>query len=152
MIAVNHALTGGVIALAIKEPAIALPLALLSHFAVDYIPHWSMNPKYAFKRKFNIYLTLDTLICILLAVLSVIYLPNGLLVAVCMFLAASPDFMWAYHRLYREKIKGLKRDYGPIAKFHSAIQESSHYRHGKRGLIIELMWFISMACAIIILR
>lgn len=47
MTATNHALTGAVIALAINEPWLAIPLAFLSHFAIDAIPHWD----YAINRK-----------------------------------------------------------------------------------------------------
>lgn len=149
MTATNHALFGGVIALVIKEPVLALPLAFLSHFLVDYIPHYSMDDKYLFKKRFNVYLFFDALICIIMAFLSVLYLENGLLVATCMFLATSPDFMWAYHKLYREHYKGLKPKLGQIARFHKKIQASSHYRYAKRGKIIEATWFVVMASIII---
>lgn len=149
MTATNHALFGGVIALIVKEPVLALPLAFLSHFLVDYIPHYSMNDKYLFKRRFNIYLFFDTLICVIMATLAVVYLENGLLVAVCMFLATSPDFMWAYHKLYREHYRGLKSNFGPIARFHKRIQATSHFRHARRGKIIESIWFIVMTSIIL---
>jgi len=38
-----HSLTGAVIAYKIGNPALALPLAFLSHFATDLLPHW--NPE-----------------------------------------------------------------------------------------------------------
>lgn len=56
MTATNHALTGAVIALAIKRPEFAIPLAFLSHFAVDAIPHYNPAGVKGFnklKRKFK---------------------------------------------------------------------------------------------------
>ncbi|PIV00889.1 hypothetical protein COS54_02185 [Candidatus Shapirobacteria bacterium CG03_land_8_20_14_0_80_39_12] len=45
-----HSLTGAVIAYKIGNPALAFPLAFLSHFACDLLPHW--NPEiYKEKKK-----------------------------------------------------------------------------------------------------
>src|SRR5438309_1133076 len=41
MLEFPHAMVGAAIATLIPIPAIALPLALASHFATDYIPHWN---------------------------------------------------------------------------------------------------------------
>ncbi len=40
MTATSHALIGTVIAAKIGNPALAIPLALVSHVALDMIPHW----------------------------------------------------------------------------------------------------------------
>jgi len=40
MTATSHALIGTVIAAKISNPALAIPLALASHFVADMIPHW----------------------------------------------------------------------------------------------------------------
>lgn len=40
MLATSHALTAGVILKTIPDPKIALPLAFISHFVLDLIPHW----------------------------------------------------------------------------------------------------------------
>lgn len=40
MTATSHALIGTVIAAKISNPALAIPLALASHFIADMIPHW----------------------------------------------------------------------------------------------------------------
>lgn len=44
-----HAATGGMIALKIGHPLISLPLAILSHFALDLLPHW--NPSLSKEKK-----------------------------------------------------------------------------------------------------
>ncbi|KKU02931.1 MAG: hypothetical protein UX99_C0031G0009 [Candidatus Amesbacteria bacterium GW2011_GWB1_47_26] len=41
MLELPHVLVGAAIATAIPDPRISLPLALLSHFVTDYIPHWN---------------------------------------------------------------------------------------------------------------
>src|SRR5437868_4335098 len=41
----NHAATGALIAVVIKNPAVALPAAFLSHFVIDILPHWDFKFK-----------------------------------------------------------------------------------------------------------
>lgn len=43
MLELVHAATGGMIALKIGHPLISLPLAVLSHFILDLLPHWNPN-------------------------------------------------------------------------------------------------------------
>lgn len=40
MLLVPHTVVAVAIATAIKQPELALPLAFLSHFVLDFIPHW----------------------------------------------------------------------------------------------------------------
>lgn len=40
MLLVPHTIAAIAIASAIKQPELALPLAFLSHFVLDFIPHW----------------------------------------------------------------------------------------------------------------
>lgn len=149
MTATNHALAGAVVALVVKEPVLALPLAFLSHFLVDYIPHFSFPDKQLFKRNFNTLLIGDALMCVALVVISYFVFPDvWLLVSACMFLATSPDLMWAYYRLYLEHIKGRKPNYDVVARFHQRLQHSSHARFARRGIRNEVIWAFSM-CVII---
>ncbi len=41
MLELPHAMVGAALAVAISNPAIALPAALASHFITDYVPHWN---------------------------------------------------------------------------------------------------------------
>jgi hypothetical protein len=43
MMATSHAVSGAVIALAIREPVLALPLAFVSHFVLDSLPHIGLD-------------------------------------------------------------------------------------------------------------
>lgn len=40
MLLVPHTIVGVAVAIVVKQPALALPLVLLSHFVLDCIPHW----------------------------------------------------------------------------------------------------------------
>lgn len=46
----NHALTGAAIGLAVQQPLLVVPLAFLSHFVLDALPHFD-HPFYTFGHK-----------------------------------------------------------------------------------------------------
>lgn len=43
MTATGHAVIGTVIAAKVGDPAIAIPIAVFSHIAADYFPHWDIG-------------------------------------------------------------------------------------------------------------
>ena len=43
MTATNHALSGALIGLAVMQPILALPLAFVSHFMLDAVPHFGFD-------------------------------------------------------------------------------------------------------------
>lgn len=51
MTATAHALVGGAIAASIPDPAIGIPLALVSHPVLDMIPHWDFGRGWRDKSK-----------------------------------------------------------------------------------------------------
>ena len=67
MTAPNHALTGALIGLTISNPALALPLAFLSHLVCDAIPHYDPAERNVAKlfasRRFVYGLWLQATIC-----------------------------------------------------------------------------------------
>jgi hypothetical protein len=95
MTATNHALTGALIGLTVHNPWVALPVAFLSHFICDMIPHFGPSRTWLTSRAFRYYLTIDALLCMLLvAFLFASGNPNWLLASFCAFLATSPDLLW----------------------------------------------------------
>jgi len=44
MLETPHALVGMLVVTLIPNPLVSLPLAFLSHFAVDMLPHWNWEP------------------------------------------------------------------------------------------------------------
>lgn len=127
MTATNHALSGALIGLSVTQPVIALPLALVSHFVLDAIPHLGLDElggHLKAKKMFKWMLVLDA---IFLAVVMVwLYIINAPFLAfTCLFLAGSPDFIWAYRYIFKENLgKNPKPIRHIFNRFHARIQTS----------------------------
>ena len=146
MTATNHALTGAIIGLAVPSPWVALPLALISHFICDAVPHFGLNHDIDgdawFKKVLLVEASLCGLIVISLAILQPHHWPQA---AECAFLAASPDFMWI-NRFWRAQTGRSKPKHEPlILRFHSSIQ----WFQRPIGAVVEAAW---AASALILLK
>ncbi len=137
MTATNHVLTGVLIASVVHSPEIALPVAFLSHFVLDSLPHYGDKSVVIGSTKFNIILAVD--IYIALMCLAAVYLLHPAHTQVLILggiLAASPDLMWI-----PDFINGLLKrpapTYGPIRRFHSRIQKYAR----PNGMRIEAAYF-----------
>lgn len=147
MTAPNHALTGALIGLSISNPVIALPVAFLSHFVCDAIPHYDPPAGekarlFRSKRFVVEFLVLGMLGCLaLVAVLAAVRPQHWFTAAICAFLATSPDLFW-FPRFLRARRTG--KDERPentqnwFLKFHSAIQ----WKTGPRLFWLEAVWFV----------
>ncbi len=147
MRAINHALTGTVIGLAISEPAIALPVAFLSHYVCDAIPHYGGNgseQEEINSRSFRILLVVDALLCAALVALLALYRPHRWLqAALCAFLAASPDlFSIPRYRSLRKHKSFRPNLYERLAK---NLQWFEH----PIGAVVEVVWGIGMVVLIL---
>lgn len=101
MTATNHALTGAIIGLIIGQPLIALPVAFLSHFICDAIPHYGDDAVKLWSKSFKSLLLLDASLCIVLvAILAYRHPTHWLLASFCAFLATSPDLLWIPKFIY----------------------------------------------------
>jgi hypothetical protein len=144
--ATNHVLTGSVIAAAIQQPLIALPLALLSHVICDALPHFGKHPKLKqTSHNFVIYLATDCGIAafILLAILMLKPAYWPLLIA-CGILAALPDVLWLPQ--YIRVINGKKRRLNRLTSFLSVIQNESPVF----GMLFEVGWASVMLWALLV--
>lgn len=149
MTGLNHGLTGAVIAVAVKKPELALPLAFLSHFVQDVIPHFGVPDSQLFKRKFNIVLVADFVLSVsAMVVLAFLFPAHKWLIWGCMIAAACPDLAWAYYRLYLEKIKNQKPKYDPFTRIHFVLEWSNE----TWGALVEAGWFVGMWAIILALR
>lgn len=145
MTTTNHALTGALIATIIKQPLLAIPLAFLSHFVCDVIPHFGMNSKFGSRQMF-LYLGLDGGTAVLVALFLISQgVHNPLLLAVSGFAAMSPDLAWLYYGLKNgdpndeQKQDRFTQWHGRIQKFEKPI-----------GIIPELIW--ASLCVTLILK
>ena len=144
MTGTNHALTGAVIVAIISVPVIALPLAFLSHFALDTLPHFGeiYNKRKALSKSIWI---IDAVLLTFLLV-GLIISTNWLLLAGAL-LALSPDFAWVYRFVVSEKFGKLPpKPTNRFNKFHAGIQKLET----KQGLVVEILWFMSFS--VILLR
>lgn len=76
MTATGHAIIGTVIAAKVANPALAIPIAIASHFLVDALPHWdtSYHRKHKSRVKFFIQTVSDFTIGLLLSYLLIYFI------------------------------------------------------------------------------
>lgn len=134
MTGTNHALTGAVIAGAIGNPILALPLAFASHFVLDSLPHFGedVHPLSKFTKKvwFIDFVLLSSLM------LFLVVTQNWLLFAGA-FVAISPDFAWIYRFVFKESLGKIKpAPMNRFNSFHSGIQKYET----KLGIITDVVW------------
>lgn len=113
MTATAHALIGAAIAAKVINPYLGIPLAILSHFAADLIPHWDegTNHKQKSATKLRIQAVFDVLLGFALAFLIfgrvvdetylfvmiiAAQLPDWLESPAFMFNVKIPPFSWMY--------------------------------------------------------
>lgn len=146
MTAINHALTGAAIGFIVQRPIIALPLALLSHFICDALPHWRTNqPEKTVLRSrwFVRYLFLEVLACVALVAILFANQPlNWQLATLCAFAAASPDLL-SFKRFWRQRHRKAWSP-GSYVKFASGIQ----WFERPIGAFVEVAWFIAAVLVI----
>lgn len=139
----NHILTGALIGALIQEPLIALPVALLSHFALDLLPHFgfsSWEERQKHKNLHKIILRVD-LLMLLVVVLLILSAGAGWLVIACAFAAVAPDLAWVYRYIFQQQFGRLKPRKGNwLTEFHSGIQT----REFPNGFIIEIIAFAGL--------
>lgn len=105
MTATGHAIIGTVIAAKIGNPAIAIPVALASHFAADIFPHWDAgtNGKHKSKRQLLFEAAGDVLVGFALsyAVLAIFFPATDLVYAFIMIIVAQlPDWATAPYYVF----------------------------------------------------
>lgn len=131
------------IGLTVQEPLLAAPLAFLSHFVCDAIPHYdpSMSEdegRIMSKQFIVVQLIIGAFLCLALVVILALVRPRSwLLAAICAFLAASPDMFWIprfIHALRTHK-DNLRR--GWFLRFHAFVQ----WKTAPRFWVVEAVWF-----------
>lgn len=141
MTGLNHVLTGTAIALAVQQPLVAAPLAFLSHFVLDVIPHFD-HPHYRYgSRYFAIIMTSDGILSVA-AVIAIMLITPAMagVIAVGALCAILPDFTWLYY--YRHN-----RPQWWFFKFHSKIQ----WFERPPGALVEASYLIFISSVIVAL-
>lgn len=146
MTAINHALTGAAIGFAVGNPVVALPLAFVSHFACDAIPHYdapgTSAERIVSNRLVREQIVGGALLCFLLVVALYISHPvHWLVAAFAAFFAASPDLLWIPRWL---EARRTGTDPGPNGWFY-AFHHKIQWKTGPKLIWLELAWFAGFA-------
>lgn len=120
----NHIGTGALIGLTVANPVFAVPMALLSHFVLDALPHFGYKGEggygFLFKHKLARGVTYaDIVIAIIVAAMLLRLSPVALLIGI---IALSPDIMWPIRYMVYER-KGKMPPEGYLSWFHWHIQK-----------------------------
>lgn len=134
MTGLNHAATGIAIALIVRRPEFALPLALASHFVLDSVPHSRVSlhrPKIVAG-----YLIAETVAMVTLTTICMLLFRDlWLLIGACAVAAFLPDMLWPFF------FNGTLRDkpfFKKFYQFHQSIQWAETYR----GWAVEGLYLI----------
>lgn len=121
---------------------LALPLALVSHFALDSLPHFGFKKLDERGERFTALLLIDASLCGLL-VLGLFLSGTQLwvLASLAALAAASPDFMWAPD-YFRHKLHGTAENHrsNMVKRFHAKIQ----WYQKPLGALFEALYFVGM--------
>lgn len=125
MLETPHVLVGAAIATKIPNPLIAIPLALLSHFALEKIPHWNPHLNTETKKYGKLtpqtmrIIVADTTIALISgSIISTLVLPDrahALTILLACFASALPDIVEAPYFLFKVRAKILE-DYIKLQK------------------------------------
>ena len=140
MTATNHSITAANLALITKTWWI-LPIALISHFVLDALPHFGSTKGKDVDKKFIVVYTIDfILLCSLWLIMLLVTGHFRYLVIAAMTAAALPDVVWIYRLILKLRKKIVPKK-NILTRFHTAIQ------WGERswGWTIELGWLSVMA-------
>ena len=144
MTATNHALTGAAIATLVHQPYLSVPLAFLSHFFCDALPHFDIKFKFDTKSMWQ-YLSAEFITMLAFAsflLISGTAQPIFWLI-ICAIAAMSPDLSWYYYG--KNGKLGKVKEIDPINRIHSKVQWSAT----KLGIIPEILWAGAMVMIIL---
>lgn len=138
MTAANHAVTGALIAVLIKQPVVALPLAVASHYVLDALPHFGYPNQGGFGEALKYRLAYFDIAWSLigLVLLAIVLRHQGFWVYFAALLAIAPDLMWPYRYFWFER-KNLAPPGGLVTRWHSKMQ----WCERPWGIVVELLWF-----------
>ena len=100
MLLVPHAFAGALIGIKINNPLISLPLAFLSHFVLDIVPHWNPSSKQWKQKNCLPFLATDLVLSIVISAL-IAYKYNSPLIFLNGLVAILPDLLQAPNVLFK---------------------------------------------------
>lgn len=147
----NHVMTGALIAVSVHRPALAIPLAIMSHYATDALPHYGYGhidrsdrdkkDNFILKQSVDAYTALAVLWTVPFLVRSH---QAPIVTVLCMLSAFLPDTVWTFQYLVAQRGGGSYKELGIINRFHKKIQ----WCERPWGIYVEVLWFLLMATSI----
>lgn len=124
MTATAHALIGGAIAASIASPAVAFPLASISHPILDMIPHWDLGVGWRKKNKVTFFVesALDLVVGVILAFLIFGGSVDPIYLLSCIFFSEIWDILMMPYLLFNWKIPPFSTAYSWQHKIQSNIK------------------------------
>lgn len=136
-------LSGAVIATLIPRPLFALPLAFISHFILDALPHYGNKTL----RQPHWVILSDAIAAIsVLAILVALSVQQLFLQVGCALIAASPDLLWL--PAFVAELKGKLKPLNKVEHFFNRIQ------WGERpwGFLVEIPFGVLLVGTLITLQ
>lgn len=147
MTGTNHLLSGALIATFLPLP-IAVPLAVGSHFLLDALPHYGIEPKTRNEsRSFRTIIFADTTFSLILIALAIYFQYWAILI--CGIAAFSPDLVWIFYYFSKDRNMDMfevaNKD-NRFLKWHLGIQK----HESAKGIYFEL--FLAVVFIAVLLR
>jgi hypothetical protein len=139
----SHAATGVAIAVAVPHAVFALPLAFVSHFVLDKLPHWGNQHLDGRHKVFRRIVLLDTIAAVSFVLLMMFAMPHhALLIALAAMAATVPDLMWLPN--FIREIKGrAQKPHNAIMRWHWNLQFERRW-----GIATEGFWLLAVLLAL----
>lgn len=137
MTGINHVVTGAVVATMVSQPLVAVPLAFLSHFIMDTLPHYGhRDDRYWVSRAYKRVVAIDTCLVLAFFGMLLVFQPhNWAYIALISVVALAPDILWLPYYIHDLRSAELKQR-SPLVRFLKRIQLGEF----PRGIYIELAW------------
>jgi len=134
----NHAITAANLSLVFQKWWI-VPIAFLSHFILDLLPHYGQ----ILDKRSKLFITIQIIDAItLLLVFVLIFNTNSINLAItisAVIVACMPDMIWVI-RFIREQIGAVDIPKSYISKIHSFLNMHEY----KNGWVFDIAWFAAM--------
>jgi hypothetical protein len=136
----NHLFAGAAIALVVRQPVLAIPLAYLSHFVLDALPHHGRLNELTLGEAVQHRLTwiMESVNIVGVPILVYLLWSQSWWVWVAAIAAMSPDFVWIYLHFFYER-KGITPLLRRFTQFHRWIQ----WCERPWGIAVEMVFFVS---------
>lgn len=152
MTATGHAIVGAAIAAKISNPWIGIPLAIVSHFVCDKIPHWDPMTDKTKPMKLVIIQTVgDVLVGFALVwaiFISYLHAPNPVYTLIMSFAAQSPDWAEVPYSIFHYKAWPFYYNYKLQSWAHDVFFDSR--LKAPWGIITQIIVLVCVIAAVLL--